>query len=104
MSAEGWDKKRVVALLDSNPRAVERAMVVLYKAQTLEERLSAQTTKRNGVGFSAFHAELGTEFARRVLGGRRLEGYDLARARKMAKRYTRQLLAAIEKKQGRERQ
>lgn len=85
------NKAQVIALLMSNDRAVDRAMVALYNRQTVGEQRTSSTTESNGRGFNAFHAERGTYYAKWVLSGRRLTGKHLASARQMACHYARQL-------------
>jgi len=79
-------------LLDRNPRAVERAMVVLYHRQTSDEQVSSSTNHLNGRGFNGVDAAFGSSLARQVLDGRALSIKQLDHARKMVKKYVRQLL------------
>lgn len=89
-----WNRNEIDALLTSNPRAVERAMVVLYDLQTQDEKSAETTRHHNGVGFSSNAARKGTYYARWVLGGRHLTGRHLEGARRIALRHSRQLVAA----------
>ena len=66
--------QQIGALLASNDRAVERAMVVIFQRQTPDEQQAAHTSHNNGRGFSAFDAKMGTYYARWVLSGRSLTG------------------------------
>ena len=84
-------KTQIKALLLSNPRAVERAILALHARQTVGEQHTSSTTESNGVGFNCFHAERGSYYARWLLSGRHLTGYHLDRARSIALHYTRQL-------------
>ena len=84
-------KAEILVLLAGSDRAVERAMVALYQRQTVGEQRTSSTTESNGRGFNAFHAERGTYYAKWVMSGKRLTGYHLDRARKMACHYARQL-------------
>lgn len=86
-----WTRETIAALLESSDRAVERAMVALYRLQTEEEQAQETTRVHNGCGFSAFHAGRGTYYARWVLSGRNLSGSHLDKARAMARRYVGQL-------------
>jgi hypothetical protein len=88
----------ILSILDANPRAVDRAMVVLFYRQTEDEKRLSEARYLNGRGFSAADAKTGTYYARWVLGGRQLSGWHLRNAREMAKRYVRQLLEAAEAK------
>lgn len=84
-------RQQVRALLLSNNRAVERAMIALYHCQTLDEQHTSSTKESNGRGFNAFHAELGSYYARWCISGRRLTGYHIGKARDIALHYVGQL-------------
>ena len=62
-----WTKERITELLKANDFAVERAIIVLYRRQTDDERREAETKHHNGVGFSAAHARIGTRWAQWLL-------------------------------------
>ena len=55
-------------LKSNNPKYVEavvgKAMLALYNRQTEEEQSTEHTKVSNGIGFSAFDAELGTKVAK----------------------------------------
>jgi len=78
-------------LLITNDKAVERAIVALYKLQTPEEQAGKRTNDRNGIGFNQNDAPLGTYCAKWVLSGKRLSGPYLDKSRQLALRYHRQL-------------
>jgi hypothetical protein len=84
-------RDQIKSLLLSNDRAVERAIVVLYHCQTVDEQHTSSTQHLNGRGFNAFHAPSGTYYAKWVISGRRLTGRHLEAARRMACHYARQL-------------
>lgn len=88
----------IAEILRKNDRAVERAMVVLYDRQTHDEKSSSDTRHNNTVGFSGAHASKGSYYARWVLGGKHLTGHHLENARRIALKYTRQLLQEAELK------
>jgi len=87
--------------LSINPKLVERAMVVLYEAQTMDEQNSSTTVYQNGKGFNAYSARLGTYYAKYIMSGQRLTGVHLNRARKIAMKHVKQLVELAEKKQRR---
>lgn len=97
----------ILKAIDENPRAVERAILILADAQTQDEYAYETTNENNGVGFAASDARAGTELAKLIRGntafppGKRLRNVaDLDRARSIVKRYARtQLLAAAKMKQ-----
>lgn len=94
-----WNAEAITLLLDTNDKAVERAILVLFQRQTFDEQASRTTRWNNKVGFRANHASKGTYYAKWIKNGNRLTGYHLANARKITKQYTRQLLEAIAEKQ-----
>lgn len=63
----GWRPEDITALLTRNDavgmHAIGRALVALYERQTEDEQASHTTTDANGVGFSAFDAEIMTSLA-----------------------------------------
>jgi len=84
-------RDQIKAMLRDSDRAVERAILALYKRQTQDEQASSCTQHTNGQGFNAFDAPSGTYYAKWILKGRKLTGRHLVNARKMAVRYVGQL-------------
>ena len=97
-SVNGWTREKVIALINTNNAAVERAMVVVFNNQTRDEQRIEATTHNNGIGFAACDARKGSYYAKWVLSGKHLTGRHLERARKMACKYVGQLMAAIAEK------
>lgn len=91
MEAMKWNKENITALLRTNDRAVERAMVVLLERQTRDEQYCENTAHSNQRGFNCAHAKRGTYYGKWVRSGRYLTGTHLERARSIALRYTQQL-------------
>jgi len=87
-----WTKEGIQQLLDSNPKAVQRAIVAIYKRQTADEQASKTTRVHNSVGFSAIDAQLLTSFAEQIGRGRTLSEKQLTLGRAKIKRYWRQLM------------
>jgi len=104
---ENLTREGIIALLATNDKAVERALVVLADRQTSDELAGKTTTKRNGRGFNQFDAPIFTDMALSVKRGRRLTPRQLALCRKpnshgtaRIAKYAGQLLeAAIAKQQ-----
>lgn len=92
METKTWTEDGIIQLLTHSDRAVERAMVAIYKRQTADEQASATTQHHNSIGFSAFDAKNGSYYAKWVLSGRRLNGTYLEKARRIAVKYRKQLL------------
>lgn len=97
-------KDSIQALLMRNNEAVERAMIVIYDRQTQDEKATSDTRHTNQRGFSGAHAKMGSYYARWVLGGRRLTGRHLDKARAMSLHYWRQLIEEAERKASKNRE
>jgi hypothetical protein len=101
-----WTKSKIVNLLANNDRAVERAVIVIFNNQEEDEQIMESTHKANGVGFTAFDADILSSFAKQINKGRTLSAKQLEIARKPDKhgnmkiaKYWRQLQAEIVRKQ-----
>lgn len=93
-----WNKDSIKELLIKNDRAVERAILVVYNNQTMDEKNEETVRYSNGKGFLPMHARRGTYYAEWIMSGRHLNGRHLEIARNMSLKYTRQLLVAIKEK------
>lgn len=92
MSMAKNDPDYIRWLLTMNDKAVERAIVAIYRRQTADEQSAGDTKHSNGVGFSGADASLGSYYARWILSGRSLTGKHLIKARTMSHKYVRQLV------------
>ncbi len=88
-----WTEENIETLLKSNNRAVEKAIVAIYKRQTEDEKATQATRHSNNVGFSGADASRGTYYAQWILSGKRLTGKHLDKGRAMALKYRKQLLS-----------
>ena len=86
-----WTPDTIRELLDRSQKAVERAVVAIYRRQTEDEQASQETRWHNRVGFAACHAHLGSYYAKWILSGRHLSGLHVERARRMVRHYAGQL-------------
>ena len=57
------NKAEIIQLLQSNDKAIARALVVLNERQTLTEQSAESTINHNGVGFTPADARMGTSMA-----------------------------------------
>ena len=125
-----FTRDQIDAMLRTNDRAVERAIIRLFTMQNEDEQQWATTNAQNGRGFGAADARAGTRFARWLQGmdnknvaryakkslnhpraqrifGRYCQdgGTVMDRARKIALKHSQQLVdyanAAVEKEQAR---
>ena len=91
MGNQAHTQRSIERLLLTSDKAVERAIVALYRRQEEDERASEHTTHRNGRGFSVAHAKVASYCARWILSGKRLSGHWLRDCRVIALYYSRQL-------------
>ena len=101
-----WNRTKIANLLATNNKAVERALVVVFNNQELDEQALDSTHKANGIGFTAFDADIFSSFAKHILNGRSLSPKQLEVARKKDKfgnmkiaKYWKQLQAEIIRKE-----
>lgn len=66
------NKSQVTALLMSNERAIEAALLGLLARQTMGEQVTGHTSELNGRGFNRDDAPFGTSLAEWVKRGKRL--------------------------------
>jgi len=90
--ATGWTKAEIIELVESNDRAVERAVLALYARQTDDEQTGGYTGHLNARGFNKADASYGSYCARWVKKGNHLTGKHLGRCRALVKKYHRQLV------------
>lgn len=97
-------KAEIIELLETNDRAVAKAVWRIHQYQTEAERAVQATTEHNGVGFNAFDAEILSSFAEQINRGRTLSQKQMAIARKKMRKYAGQLarIAAEREKARRE--
>jgi hypothetical protein len=62
-----WTKEEIRGQLETKDHWVIRGLLALYEKQTIEEQDLDATTESNGVGFSAFDAEILSSFAKQIL-------------------------------------
>jgi hypothetical protein len=85
-------KESVQHLLDTNNRAVVKALLAVYARQTASEQAGHHTREVNGVGFSKFDAPFLTDMVRSVHRYGSLTPKQMAVTRNKMKRYWRQLV------------
>lgn len=94
-----WGKDDIQQLLDSNDRAVSRALMVVYANQTADEQASEQTKHDNGIGFTGRDAEWLTDIAKKWQRyGRWASQKQLNAVRRAMKKYWRQMLLEMVEK------
>ena len=101
-----WNRTKIANLLATNNKAVERALIIIFNNQEADEQACDMTSKANGVGFTAFDADIFSSFAKHILKGRSLSVKQMEIARKQDKfgnmkiaKYWKQLQAEIVRKE-----
>lgn len=59
-----YTRESIEKMLETNDKAIARALVALYKRQTSDEQNAEMTKYRNGRGFTAAHGEIGSSMAK----------------------------------------
>jgi len=93
-----YTKEKIKELIVTSDKAVERGLVAIFNLQTFDERKSEETREKNGVGFSAFDAPIGSYYAKWIKSGKHLNGRHLIKARKLILKYIGQLTKIANKK------
>jgi len=98
-------RESITALLETNDRAIGRALLVLLSNQTADEVRMETTSHYNGKGFSGFDGKIGTNMAKFYQRNGYLSPKQIAFWRKQDKRgnmriakYWKQLIKAAEEK------
>lgn len=95
-----YTKEFIQHQLSTNPKWVERGLVVLFNRQTEDEQSSHETKWENGMGFNGSDSRYLTYCAKWVLQGRRLNEKHFEKCSGKLRKYWKQILEEIESKQG----
>lgn len=88
-----WTKEQIVSMLETNDKAVTRAVVAIYNRQTVSEQAAQQTKVTNNVGFNHSDAPYLSYCAKYAIDKRvHLSGKHLEKARVRVRKYWKQLL------------
>ena len=90
-----WTKEKLVKLLETNDKAVWRAVQRIYERQTEAEKAVGDTCVYNGIGFNGSDARILSSLAQFYDKTGYMSVKQTAIARKKIKKYTRQLLECI---------
>jgi hypothetical protein len=93
-----YTKEFIQHQLSTNPKWIERGLVVLYNRQTTDEKMSGETRVLNGMGFSGSDSRYLTYCTKWVLQGRHLSGEHLQKCGTKLKKYWKQIMEEIEMK------
>lgn len=87
-----WTRSRIIKLIQTNDKALERAITAIHNRQTPSEKASKSTKVENARGFNAGDAYLMSKFADDLKTYGTLTVYKRNRARQKMPKYWRQLL------------
>ncbi len=96
MSNKELTKDFIRKMVTTDRSWTERAVVVIYKFQTMGEQQTGETKHNNKAGFSGPDAYILSEFARWLNSGKHLSQKQLALAQKRIGKYAGQLLLIAE--------
>lgn len=88
-----YTKEQIINLIDTNDRAVVKALIRIYSNQTSVEQVAQQTKESNGIGFNSADARILTYRAQYAKRTGSLSGSHLIDTRRRIKKYWAQLLA-----------
>ena len=73
-----YTREQINSILNTNDRAVERAMIRLFELQNADEQQWGTASEKNGRGFCSSDARAGTRFARWIQGmdNKNVKRYD----------------------------
>jgi hypothetical protein len=93
-----YTKEEIKQQLSTNPKWIERGLVVLYQRQTYEEQQSGGTIVDNKMGFNGSDSRYLTYCSKWVLSGNRLNEKHLQKCGKMLPKYWKQIMDIIKSK------
>lgn len=86
-----WTPEEIVEWVNKSDEQVKKALLKLYALQTADEQQIEETKHKNGVGFSACHADILTSFSKQLLSRRFLSKKQIVIVRKILPHYRKQL-------------
>ena len=91
-----YTKDQIQLNLTTNPKWIERSLIVLFKRQTHEEKQSGETRVDNGVGFNSSDSRYLSYCAKWVMDGKHLNQKHLEKCGGKLKKYWKQIISIIE--------
>ncbi len=92
-----WTQEEIKEMLRENDRAVIRALIAIWKYQTVSEQGQGESHEDNNVGFTGVDAEICTSLVNFYNDRGYLTQKQMIIARKKSMKYTRQLKAIANK-------
>ena len=94
-----YTKEQIKEKLSTDPRWIERGLIVLFNRQTEDEKTTDTTVHDNGIGFSGTDSRYLSYCSKWILKGNHLTGNHLDKCSKKLPKYWRQILQEIEKRE-----
>lgn len=85
-------KAEIIKTIESNERALKRAIMIVFDNQTVEERMYGKSNKENGKGFNRVDAEIMSKIALKIQRGQELNFNDIIIARRKMPKYWKQIM------------
>jgi hypothetical protein len=93
-----YTKEQIQHNLSTNPKWIERSLIVLYERQTYDEQHSGETTSLNGIGFNSSDSRYLSYCSRWLLQGKHLNEKHLEKCGGKLKKYWKQIDSIIKEK------
>ena len=93
-----YTKEEIQHNLSTNPKWIERSLIVLYERQTYDEQHSGETTSLNGIGFNSSDSRYLSYCSRWLLQGKHLNQKHLEKCGGKLKKYWKQIDSIIKEK------
>ena len=93
-----YTKEEIQHNLSTNPKWIERSLIVLYERQTHDEQHSGETTSLNGIGFNSSDSRYLSYCSRWLLQGKHLNQKHLEKCGGKLKKYWKQIDTIIKEK------
>lgn len=78
--------------IENNEDGLKRAIVLIYKRQTLDERQEKETKHENNIGFSKVDALCLGQIAEKIINNKELSNGEIAMSKNKMKKYWKQLM------------
>ena len=86
-----WTKEIIKHQIETNQKWLERAIVAIYKKQTISEQKIEHSIEYNNKGFSGPDSKRLSYYAKWILSGKHLTGEHLITAKAKMLKYSKQL-------------
>lgn len=85
-------KAEIIKTIESNERALKRAIMIVFDNQTVEEKMYGKSNEENRKGFNKVDAEIMSKIALKIQRGQELNFNDIIIARRKMPKYWKQIM------------